>query len=175
MRRKNLAGTGAGQGPSTRDFRYPADAIVEELLTDATHTSAPVRSYVVDESGSVVRMVVAAGEPGAGTYVPLWNGHGDAVALQRLNADGTLTLANSYRYETWGRPTTTTHNGIPDLGFRFLYVGEFDVQWDNELGLGLLYMHARHYSPALGRFLQPDPDGTCFRRGGGGYPVILLV
>jgi len=32
------------------------------------------------------------------------------------------------------------------------------VQWDDQLGLGLLYMHARHYSPALGRFLQPDPD-----------------
>ena len=91
-------------------------------------------------------------------YVPVWNGHGDAVNLSRLNADGTLTLANSYRYETWGKPTTATHNAIPDLGFRFLYVGEFDVQWDAELGLGLVYMHARHYSPALGRFLQPDPD-----------------
>jgi RHS repeat-associated protein len=32
------------------------------------------------------------------------------------------------------------------------------VQWDDRLGLGLAYMHARHYSPALGRFLQPDPD-----------------
>ena len=51
-----------------------------------------------------------------------------------------------------------SHNGIPDLGFRFLYVGEFDVQWDRELGLDLAYMHARHYSPATGRFLQPDPD-----------------
>jgi RHS repeat-associated protein len=37
-------------------------------------------------------------------------------------------------------------------------VGEFDVQWDAQLGLDLAYMHARHYSPALGRFLQPDPD-----------------
>jgi len=46
-----------------------------------------------------------------------------------------------------------------DLGFRHLYVGEFDVQWDNTFGLGLHYMHARHYAPALGRFLQPDPDG----------------
>ncbi|MBA2372671.1 MAG: RHS repeat-associated core domain-containing protein [Chloroflexi bacterium] len=45
-----------------------------------------------------------------------------------------------------------------DLAFRFLYVGEFDVQWD--AGLGLIYMHARHYSPVLGRFLQPDPDRT---------------
>ena len=24
----------------------------------------------------------------------------------------------------------------------------------------MLYMHARHYSPALGRFLQPDPDAS---------------
>lgn len=34
------------------------------------------------------------------------------------------------------------------------------MQWDDAFGLGLLYMHARHYSPALGRFLQPDPDGS---------------
>jgi len=44
------------------------------------------------------------------TYIPVWNGHGDAVNLSRLNADGTLTLANSYRYDTWGKPTTATHN-----------------------------------------------------------------
>ncbi len=152
------AGTGAGQGPSTWDLRYQDDAIVEERLTDATHTAALVRSYVVDDSGTVVRMTIAAGEPGAGTYIPVWNGHGDALNLSRLESDGSLTLANSYRYDTWGKPTTATHNSIVDLGFRFTYVGEFDVQWDDQLGLSLLYMHARHYSPALGRFVQPDPD-----------------
>ena len=152
------AGTGAGQAPSTWVFRYQDDAIVEERLTDATHTDTVVRSYVVDDSGSVVKMVIPPGEADAGTYIPVWNGHGDAVSLSRLNTDGSLTLANSYRYETWGKPTTATHNSIGDLGFRFLYVGEFDVQWDDQLGLGLAYMHARHYSPALGRFVQPDPD-----------------
>jgi RHS repeat-associated protein len=59
-----------------------------------------------------------------------------------------------------GAPTTATHNGVPDLGFRFTYVGQYDVQWDNVFSLGLAYMHARHYSPVLGRFLQPDPDGS---------------
>jgi len=113
---------------------------------------------VVDDSGSVVKLVIPSLEPDAGTYLPVYSGHGDAVNLSRQNADGSLTLANSYRYESWGRPTTATHNGVGDLGFRFLYVGEFDVQWDDQLGLGLLYMHARHYSPSLGRFLQPDPD-----------------
>ena len=117
-----------------------------------------MRSYVVDDSGSVVKLIIPAGEPDAGTYLPLYNGHGDTLSLSRLETDGSLTLANSYRYETWGKPTTTTHNSIGDLGFRFTYVGEFDVQWDDQLGLGLIYMHARHYAPALGRFLQPDPE-----------------
>jgi RHS repeat-associated protein len=80
------------------------------------------------------------------------------MALWRIEADGSLTLANSYTYSTWGTPSTATHNSIPDLGFRFLYVGAHDVQWDDAFGLGLLYMHARHYSPSLGRFLQPDPS-----------------
>lgn len=32
------------------------------------------------------------------------------------------------------------------------------LQWDDTFGLGLHYMHARHYAPVLGRFLQPDPE-----------------
>ncbi len=144
---------------ATTDFRYQGDAIVEERLTDASHAGVVVRSYLVDEAGSVVKLVVPAGEPDAGTYLVAWNGHGDALNLSRLNADGTLTLANSFSYSSWGAPTTATHNGIGNLAFRFLYVGQADVQWDDPFGLGLLYMHARHYAPALGRFLQPDPDG----------------
>jgi RHS repeat-associated protein len=143
---------------ATTDFRYQGQAIVEEKLTDALHPSGTVvRTYVTDDAGRVVKLVIPAGEPGAGTYLPVWNGHGDALALWRQEADGSLTLANSYTYTSWGRPTTATHNGSGDLGFRFLYVGASAVQWDAAFGLDLAYMHARHYSPALGRFLQPDP------------------
>ncbi len=103
-------------------------------------------------------MIVPSGGS-AGRYVVTWNGHGDAMGLWKVDpVNGTLSLANSWTYSTWGAPTLATHDGHADLGFSFLYVGEFDVQWDNALGLGLTYMHARHYSPALGRFLQPDPD-----------------
>ena len=152
---------GSGSVVATWDFRYQGDAIVEEKLTDAAHPSGTVvRSYVVDEAGSVVKMTIPAGETSAGTYLVTWNGHGDAMALWRIEADGSLTLANSYTYSTWGKPTTAVAPGSTDLGFRFLYVGEYDVQWDNVHSLGLEYMHARHYSPALGRFLQPDPDGS---------------
>jgi RHS repeat-associated protein len=146
---------------ATWDFRYQGDAIVEEKLTDATHAGVVVRSYVVDDAGAIVKLVIPAGETGAGTYLVTWSGHGDATGLWQIDpSTGGLTLANSYTYSTWGAPTTTTANGFADLGFRFLYVGQYDVQWDNLFGLGLAYMHARHYSPALGRFLQPDPDGS---------------
>jgi RHS repeat-associated protein len=158
--RTQLKTTSAAGAVATRDFRYQSDAIVEEKLTDASHAGVVVRSYVTDDSGATVKLVIPAGEPDPGTYLVTWSGHGDALALWRQNSDGTTTLANSFTYDTWGRPTTTVHNGIADLGFRFTYVGEFDVQWDDSFGLGLLYMHARHYSPALGRFLQPDPDGS---------------
>ena len=82
------------------------------------------------------------------------------LALWRQETDGSLVLANSYTYGTWGSPSTATHNGIGDLGFRFLYVGAADVQWDDFSGAGLLYMHARHYHPLIGRCLQPDPSAA---------------
>jgi RHS repeat-associated protein len=145
--------TPASGSPVETTFRYAGDAIVAEYR-DGTR----VREYVTDEAGTIRKVIVPVGVTGAGTYLVTWNGHGDAMALYRIESNGSLTLANSYTYGTWGTPTTATHNSIPDLGFRFLYVGAWDVQWDDAFGLGLLYMHARHYSPALGRFLQPDPS-----------------
>ncbi len=143
--------TGNGTPTEIWDFRYQGNAIVEERLNGAV-----VRTYLVDEAGAIVKMTIPSGQPNVGTYLVTWNGHGDALGLWRVEASGSLTLANSYTYTTWGTPTTAAHNGIPDLGFRFLYVGQHDVQWDSIHGLSLHYMHARHYSPNLGRFLQPD-------------------
>ena len=159
--RTQLREVTAGVLSRTRDLRYVGDAIVEEQVTDAAHPAgAVVRTYTVTEAGQVVSVTIPAGETGAGTYLVTWNGHGDALALWRQETDGALVLANSYTYGTWGSPSTATHNGIPDLGFRFLYVGAADVQWDDFSGAGLLYMHARHYHPLIGRFLQPDPSAA---------------
>jgi RHS repeat-associated protein len=133
-------------------FRYQRDAIAAEYKDGTLF-----REYTVDSSGTISKVTVPAGQTGTGTYLVTWNGHGDAIALYRIESSGSLTLANSYTYSTWGKPTTATHNSIADVGFRFLYVGAADVQWDSAYGLDLLYMHARHYSPSLGRFLQPDP------------------
>jgi RHS repeat-associated protein len=109
-------------------------------------------------------MVIPAGQDNPGTYLVVWNGHGDATGLWRVKTDGTLELANSFTYDTWGAPAVTagtnsdTGLSYGDLGFRFLYVGRYGVAWDGRYGPPLYHMGARHYSPLIGRFLQPDPS-----------------
>ncbi|MEI7743323.1 MAG: RHS repeat-associated core domain-containing protein [Chloroflexota bacterium] len=151
--RTRITTTDPAASPATvaTDLRYAGDTVVAESVGGTV-----TRTYATDETGRIVQ--VCDPECATGTvYLVAWNGHGDATGLWREESGGGLTLANSYTYSTWGTPTTATHNGYGDLGFSFLYVGAHDVQWDNAFGLGLYYMHARHYSPALGRFLQPDP------------------
>jgi len=129
-------------------------------LTDAGHPSGTIsRTFVVDDAGRAIKLTVAGDPNGANnaTYVIVWNGHGDATGLWRVKTDGTLEKANTFGYDSWGRPSRTVYGSYTDLGFRYLYVGASDVQWDDAYGAGLHYMHARHYSPTLGRFLQPDP------------------
>jgi RHS repeat-associated protein len=157
-RRVELVTRPNGGSATTTTFRYQGDALAQELT--GTGTPTVVRTYVTDESGAIVKFC----DPDCGgsnpQYLVTWSGHGDALGIWKINADATLTLANSFSYSAWGTPTTTTHNSYADLGFRFLYVGRYRVAWDNAFGLGLEYMGARHYSPALGRFLQPDPSAA---------------
>jgi RHS repeat-associated protein len=148
-RRTRIVTAGGGTSTTT-EFRYLGTAISEEWV-DNTLT----RRYVTDPDGVVVKMVIPAGQTHAGTYLVNWNGHGDALNLVRVLGDGSLEVANSYTYGTWGEPTTHTHGSYGNLGFRFLYVGREGVQWDAAAELYL--MGWRHYSPRLGRFLQPDP------------------
>jgi RHS repeat-associated protein len=142
--------TASGGNATTTEFRYLGATISEEWVDGVL-----ARQYVTDPDGVVVKLIIPSGQAHAGTYLVNWNGHGDALSLVRVLGDGSLEVANSYTYGTWGEPTTHIHGTYGDLGFRFLYVGREGVQWDAEAGLYL--MGFRHYSPRLGRFIQPDP------------------
>ena len=155
-RRVELVTRPNGGAATTTTFRDQGSAIAQELT--GTGTLTLVRTYLTDEAGTIVKVCDPDCTGTNPSYLVTYNGHGDALALWRIEANGSLTLANSYTYSTWGAPTTATHNAYPDLGYRYLYVGAQGVAWDNALGLGLLHMGARHYSPTLGRFLQPDPS-----------------
>ncbi len=56
------------------------------------------------------------------------------------------TLASSKSYDTFGARTA------PATAGRYGYTGE---EVDTETGL--VYLRARYYDPALGRFISPDP------------------
>jgi RHS repeat-associated protein len=161
--RVQIVETTAAGTVTTRVLSYAGDAPVRETVNGTL-----TRTYATDEAGRIVEVCDLDCATGT-VYLVVWNGHGDATGLWRRNADGSLTLANSYTYATWGTPTTTLAPGFGDLRFRYLYVGASDVQWDDSFGLHLLYMHARTYSPVLGRFLQPDParaDGNLYAYAG---------
>ena len=163
-RRVELMVRPSGGSATTTTFRYQGETVVQEL-TDTGGGPSVTREYVADEQGAIVKVCDPNCVAPTKTYLVTYNGHGDAMALWQINPDGSLTLSNSYSYDTWGAPTTRNAAGsvlawsdAGHLHFRFLYVGGHRVQWDDlGVGLGLAYMHARHYSPALGRFLEPDP------------------
>jgi RHS repeat-associated protein len=163
--RTQVRTTTAGGTVTTLETAFTGDAPAQDRVNGTV-----TRTYVTDETGRISRFCDPECTGANPVYLVAWNAHGDALTVGRLDpATGGVTVANRYAYLTWGTPTTTPVNGYPDLGFRYLYVGAADVQWDNSIGQNLLYMHARTYSPVLGRFLTPDParaDGNLYAYAG---------
>ncbi|MBN1186228.1 MAG: RHS repeat-associated core domain-containing protein [Bacteroidales bacterium] len=97
-------------------------------------------------------------------YFYHYDGLGSVIALS--NSSGTIVEA--YAYDVFGTPTISVGAGsdgiwrtgddttdtISNIGNPYLFTGR---RWDADTGL--YYYRARMYSPALGRFLQPDPIG----------------
>jgi len=77
----------------------------------------------------------------------------------RALTDGTGKVAQTYRTDAFGQVTGSQGSSIQPFGF----TGE---QQDPESGL--VFLRARAYSPALGRFMQRDPSG-----GAGASPLSL--
>ncbi len=113
--RTQLKETTAAGVVTTTDLRYAGDAVAAEAVNGTL-----ARTFVTDDMGRITKLCVPDCTGGNPVFLVTWSGHGDALGLWRQNADGTLTLANSYTYTTWGTPTTTVASGFTDLGFRYL-------------------------------------------------------
>jgi RHS repeat-associated protein len=86
---------------------------------------------------------------GAGdTYFYLSDGLGSTTEL----TDDAGAVTDTYLYDVWGAVRGRTGTAAND----FTFTGE---QQDARAQRGLVYLRARHYDPALGRFLGRDPAG----------------
>ena len=84
--------------------------------------------------------------------------HVDGLGSVTEVSDAAGNLIESYRYDVYGTPTFCNASGVAtnasSIRNRLLFTGrdhDPDTGWYN-------YRH-RHYHPALGRFVQPDPIG----------------
>jgi RHS repeat-associated protein len=91
--------------------------------------------------------LIAQTESGSGnTHFYLANGLGSTTELVESDGD----VANTYTYDVWGALRSSSGS----VGNQFDFTGE---QADHTANRGLVYLRARFYDPALGRFLSRDP------------------
>ncbi|WGI72089.1 toxin TcdB middle/N-terminal domain-containing protein [Neorhizobium petrolearium] len=87
--------------------------------------------------------------------------HRDHLASVRLVTNDTGTPAEQTAYAAYGQPTNTA------MQTRKGYIGErFDAE------TGLMYLNARYYDPAFGRFIPKDDGARPDAKQTGGQPVI---
>jgi RHS repeat-associated protein len=117
-----------------------------EEVGDYDGAGAMLRRFVpADATDRPIAMIEGTG----GGTVRKWfhrNRLGSTIAM----SDGTGAVSEGpVTYDAFGNSSST--GGVP-----FKYTGR---RYDAETGL--YYYRARYYAPALGRFLQTDPIGTC--------------
>jgi RHS repeat-associated protein len=88
--------------------------------------------------------------------------HTDGLGSVRALTSAASTVTQTYLSDAFGVPIAGGTAGASTQPFRF--AGE---QWDGEAGL--VYLRARHYAAALGRFTQRDPAPCERQRGGNAY------
>ena len=98
-----------------------------------------VTNYIRGASG-----VILSKDPSNVTKYYVTNGHGDVMGL----TDTTGAVVKSYEYDAFGQE----YSPASDDPNPFRYCGEY---FDKETQS--IYLRARYYSPASGRFTQQDP------------------
>ena len=118
-------------------------------------TTGLIRKFIygpgIDESIAMINV-----DAGVETwYFYHYDGLGSVVALSKYNTGTSqVEIVERYSYDAFGTTTITTTSGCTSPGNPYMFTAR---RLDPETGL--YYYRARIYSPALGRFLQPDPIG----------------
>jgi RHS repeat-associated protein len=122
------------------------------LIEEGDALTGAIAAYV---HGAQIDEVLARVDASGAVYY-----HADALGSTEFLTDAAGAVVERYRYDAFGLPTILDASGAPSspdprtssFGNRFLFTGR---EWLSDLAL-YDYRH-RVYSPALGRWLQPDP------------------
>ena len=106
--------------------------------------------------GRATGAAVGAAHPGRHGYTQRYwyslDGRGNVVAL----TDAGGQVVDRYHYDVWGVPTIDLER-VPQPLLYAGYVYDREFHGPGEAS-GWYWLSVRHYDPALGRFLQPDPS-----------------
>ena len=106
--------------------------------------------FSYDSSGNVVSVDYSSnGGSTFTTYYYLRNAQNDIVKI----IDGNGATVVEYKYDSWGKPISTTGSLSATLGANqpFRYRG---YVYDTETGW--YYLQSRYYDPSIGRFVSAD-------------------
>ncbi len=165
--------TGYTDGTTTASYAYGANGLRKSKTVDTTTTgfvwngsNLAAETY---SNGNIEFMyqygadgIVAREDSESLVTLYLKNAHGDVIGLTA--EDGTID--SRYIYDAFGNQLETSQDINP-----FRYCGEY---YDAETGL--IYLRARYYDSANGRFINEDPikDGLNWYVYCGGNPVNLI-
>ncbi|MBI5365551.1 MAG: hypothetical protein HZA54_00825 [Planctomycetes bacterium] len=145
------------------EYGYDGSDIIAERDEYAVFTATYVNGAGIDQPLTFDRALA-----GGGTARYFY--HDDALGSVCLVTDGAGANVERYDYSEYGMPTVSAWDpqagggagawaagvvgGASGVGNTRMFTGR---EWDAEIGL--YYYRARHYDPASGRFLSPDPIG----------------
>jgi len=132
----SLAYAGNDQGERTK---AGSTTFTNTIMGVGSETGSASTYYTRDNKGSLLGQRTPSGK-----YYYLFDGLGSVVAL----TDSTASVAAGYKYDPYGKQTSTT--GTVTNPWRF--AGQY---YDSSTGL--YKMGARYYNPGLGRWTQQDP------------------
>ena len=124
-------------------FQYRGDELAEAVLSTTTALTTDTCLYT--QSGAPLELIRVPKGQAPQRYWYEEDGRGNVVALTDINGN----VMDRYSYDAWGYPTSVSEQ-VPQ---RLRYAGYW---YDQELGW--YWVSVRAYSPALKRWLQPDPS-----------------
>ena len=126
-------------GSTLTRYVYSGTQLMEEYNCSSGLPGTLVRRYVYGAPGEAIIQTDVNGNV---TFL-----HHDQQNSLIAQTTPTGSILNKYTYSPFGE-----NSGLPNST-----IGYTGQRYDSETGL--YYYKARHYNPATGRFLQPDPIG----------------